>query len=206
MKMKNKIHQLNLRYIMYIYLICFNILVTYTFGMLSYTKLTFKKTKKQKNEAQNRVQYFDDEIHDYMGDNYYLVDIGMKNVKKNMLVILSALLSMLITCKSMILTKNILMKYCDYKVKNNMSIFNFMSKLYDVENHIYMYCIVYRSVIFYSSEKAYNQVDFYNLILSLVNQLINVDTRNIRYDNVTLIPLVLQLGLRIGLIQRMGAN
>ena len=81
-----------------------------------------------------------------------------------------------------------------------------MSKLYDVENHIYMYCIVYRSVIFYSSEKAYNQVDFYNLILSLVNQLINVDTRNIRYDNVTLIPLVLQLGLRIGLIQRMGAN
>ena len=51
-----------------------------------------------------------------------------------------------------------------------------MSKLYDVENHIYMYCIVYRSVIFYTSEKAYNQVDFYNLILSLVNQLINVDT------------------------------
>ena len=29
---------------------------------------------------------------------------------------------------------------------------------------------------------------------------------NIRYDNVTLIPLVLQLGLRIGPIQRMGAN
>ena len=29
---------------------------------------------------------------------------------------------------------------------------------------------------------------------------------NIRYDNVTLIPLVLQLGLRIGHIQRMGAN
>jgi hypothetical protein len=28
----------------------------------------------------------------------------------------------------------------------------------------------------------------------------------IRYDNVTLIPLVLQLGLRIGPIQRMGAN
>ena len=27
-----------------------------------------------------------------------------------------------------------------------------------------------------------------------------------RYDNVTLIPLVLQLGLRIGPIQRMGAN
>jgi hypothetical protein len=27
-----------------------------------------------------------------------------------------------------------------------------------------------------------------------------------RYDNITLIPLVLQLGLRIGLIQRMGAN
>ena len=114
------------------------------------------------------MQYFDDEIHDYMGDNHYLVDIGMKNVKKNIVVILSALLSILITCK-----------YCDYKVKINMSIFNFMSKLYDVENHIYMYCIVYRSVIFYTSEKAYNQVDFYNLILSLVNQLINVDTRNI---------------------------
>jgi hypothetical protein len=28
----------------------------------------------------------------------------------------------------------------------------------------------------------------------------------IRYDNVTLLPLVLQLGLRIGPIQRMGAN
>ena len=28
----------------------------------------------------------------------------------------------------------------------------------------------------------------------------------IRYDNVTLIPLVLQLGLRFGPIQRMGAN
>jgi hypothetical protein len=98
----------------------------------------------------------------------------MKNVKKNISVILSALLSMLITCKSMILTNNILMKYCDCKEKINMSIFNFMSKLYDVENHIYMYCRVYRSVIFYTSEKAYNQVDFYNLILSLVNQLINV--------------------------------
>ena len=60
-----------------------------------------------------------------------------------------------------------------------MSIFNFMSKLYDVENHIYMYCIFHRSIIFYTSEKAYNQVYFYNLILSLVNQLINVDTRNI---------------------------
>ena len=32
------------------------------------------------------------------------------------------------------------------------------------------------------------------------------DTLNTRYDNVTLIPLVLQLGLRIGLIQRMGEN
>jgi hypothetical protein len=30
--------------------------------------------------------------------------------------------------------------------------------------------------------------------------------RNVRYDYVTLIPLVLQLGLRIGPIQRMGAN
>jgi hypothetical protein len=28
----------------------------------------------------------------------------------------------------------------------------------------------------------------------------------VRYDNVNLIPLVLQLGLRIGPIQRMGAN
>jgi hypothetical protein len=28
----------------------------------------------------------------------------------------------------------------------------------------------------------------------------------IRYDNITLIPLVLQLGLWIGPIQRMGAN
>ena len=50
MKMKNKfkllsrVNQLNLRY-MYIYLMCFNILVTYTFGILSYTKLIFKKTK-----------------------------------------------------------------------------------------------------------------------------------------------------------------
>ena len=50
MKMKNKVHQLNLRYIMYIYLICFNILVTYTFGMLSYTKLIFKKTKKRSSK------------------------------------------------------------------------------------------------------------------------------------------------------------
>jgi hypothetical protein len=32
-----------------------------------------------------------------------------------------------------------------------------------------------------------------------------VDIKN-RYDNVTLIALVLQLGLRIGPIQRMGAN
>ena len=30
-------------------------------------------------------------------------------------------------------------------------------------------------------------------------------TKEIIYDNVTLIPLVLQLGLRIGPIQRMGA-
>ena len=30
--------------------------------------------------------------------------------------------------------------------------------------------------------------------------------RNVRYDYVTLIPLVLQLGLQIGPIQRMGAN
>ena len=31
-------------------------------------------------------------------------------------------------------------------------------------------------------------------------------TMHTRYDYVTLIPLVLQLGLRIGPIQRMGAN
>jgi hypothetical protein len=49
----------------------------------------------------NRVQYFDDEIHDYMGDNHYLVDTGMKNVKKNILVILFALLSMLIILPDM---------------------------------------------------------------------------------------------------------
>jgi len=65
----------------------------------------------------------------------------MVNVKKNIVVILFALLSILITCKLMILTNNILMKYCDYKVKINMSIFNSMSKLDDVENHIYI-CIV----------------------------------------------------------------
>ena len=78
----SRVNQLNLRY-MYNYLMCFNILVTYTFGILSYTKLILKKLKKKKkNEAQNRVQYFVDEIHDYRGDNHYLVDIGMKNVKK----------------------------------------------------------------------------------------------------------------------------
>ena len=33
-----------------------------------------------------------------------------------------------------------------------------------------------------------------------------VSTYRCRVDNVTLIPLVLQLGLRIGPIQRMGAN
>ena len=53
MKMKNKfkllsrVHKLNLGY-MYIYLMCFNIPVTYTFGILSYTKLIFKKNKKTK--------------------------------------------------------------------------------------------------------------------------------------------------------------
>jgi len=76
-----------------------------------------------------------------MGDNHYLVDIGMKNVKKNILVILFTLLSILITCKSMILTKKILMKHCDYKVEIIMSRFNVMSKLYDVENHIYIYIV-----------------------------------------------------------------
>ena len=42
-----------------------------------------------------------------------------------------------------------------------------------------MHCIYYRSVIFYTSEKASSQVDFYNLILSIIDQLINVDKRNI---------------------------
>jgi hypothetical protein len=40
-------------------------------------------------------------------------------------------------------------------------------------------------------------------ILDFDNTLCRI---NPRYDNVTLIPLVLQLGLRIGPIQRMGAN
>ena len=74
------------------------------------------------------MRYFDDEIHCFMGDNHYLVDIGMKNIKNNIVVILFALLSILITCKLVMLTTNILMKYCDYKVKINMSTFNCMSK------------------------------------------------------------------------------
>ena len=109
-----------------------------------------------------------------MGDTFYLVDIYMKNVKREIVVILFALLSILITCKLMMFTKYILMKHCAYKVNINMSTFNLMSKMYQVVKHIYIYCIYYRSVIFYTSEKGYNQVDFYNLILSLVNQLINV--------------------------------
>jgi hypothetical protein len=67
-------------------------------------------------------------MHCYMGDNHYLVDIGMKNVKNNIVVILFALLSILITCKLVMLTTNILMKYCAYKVKINMNTFNCMSK------------------------------------------------------------------------------
>jgi len=46
-KLLSRVHQLNLGY-MYIYLMCFNILVTYTFGILSCTKLIFKQTKNQK--------------------------------------------------------------------------------------------------------------------------------------------------------------
>ena len=90
MNMQNKctllsrVNQLNLRY-MYIYLMCFNVLIffsnIYIWNFILY-KINIKKTKKNKNEAQNRVQYFDDEMHDYRGDNHYLVDIGMKNVKK----------------------------------------------------------------------------------------------------------------------------
>jgi hypothetical protein len=47
---------------------------------------------------------------------------------------------------------------------------------------------------------------------TILNNLLSVRSCNksitfmYRYDNVTLIPLVLQLGLRIGPIQRMGAN
>ena len=74
------------------------------------------------------MQYVDNEMHCYRGDNHYLVDIGMKNFKHNIVVILFALLSILITCKLVMLTTNILMKYCDYKVKINMSTFKFMSK------------------------------------------------------------------------------
>jgi hypothetical protein len=39
-----------------------------------------------------------------------------------------------------------------------------------------------------------------------LNNMARQYTIQCRYDNVTLIPLVLQLGLRIGPIQRMGAN
>ena len=63
-----------------------------------------------------------------MRDNHYLVDIGIYNVKNNIVDIFFALLSILITCKLVMLTTNILMKYCAYKVKINMSTFNFMSK------------------------------------------------------------------------------
>ena len=38
---------------------------------------------------------------------------------------------------------------------------------------------------------------------NLLNSVLDV---GVRYDNVTLIPLVFHLGLRIGPIQRMGAN
>jgi hypothetical protein len=46
-KLLSRVHKLNLGY-MYIYLMCFNIPVTYTFGILSYTKLIFKQTKNPK--------------------------------------------------------------------------------------------------------------------------------------------------------------
>ena len=46
-KLLSRVHKLNLGY-MYIYLMCFNIPVTYTFGILSCTKLIFKQTKNQK--------------------------------------------------------------------------------------------------------------------------------------------------------------
>ena len=46
-KLLSRVHKLNLGY-MYIYLMCFNIPVTYTFGILSCTKLIFKQTKNKK--------------------------------------------------------------------------------------------------------------------------------------------------------------
>ena len=52
-------------------------------------------------------------------------------------------------------------------------------------------------------EKKINQ-KFVWLKVASIN--ISRSTVSDRYDNVTLIPLVLQLGLRIGPIQRIGAN
>ena len=43
-------------------------------------------------------------------------------------------------------------------------------------------------------------------VIILLGVLVHYVLHTGRYDNVTLIPLVLQLGLRIGPIQRMGAN
>jgi hypothetical protein len=44
------------------------------------------------------------------------------------------------------------------------------------------------------------------LLVHNINMSYHLNCVYYRYDNVTLIPLVLQLGLRIGPIQRMGAN
>jgi hypothetical protein len=54
-----------------------------------------------------------------------------------------------------------------------------------------------------------NLISFYTQMLIIaIRHNISIISRisSVRYDNVTLIPLVFQLGLRIGPIQRMGAN
>ena len=56
----------------------------------------------------------------------------------------------------------------------------------------------YMLVVFFQSDKKKTQFSF--------ARLYSICMVRIRYDNVTLIPFVLQLGLRIGPIQRMGAN
>ena len=52
-----------------------------------------------------------------------------------------------------------------------------------------------------------NLISFYTqMLIIVIRHNISIISRisSVRYDNVTLIPLVLQLGLRIGPIQRMG--
>ena len=52
---------------------------------------------------------------------------------------------------------------------------------------------------------ALNHIHFNKHLSICVNRFV-IRSEKIRYDNVTLIPLVLQLGLRIGPIQRMGSK